>query len=287
MNAAKPVVLAAALLGLAGLMAGCAPAGPPSPGGSTTAASPGGASASPSASAGGSPSQGAGTETSSPEPAETTASATPKGPETEEPPAQGGHDDPARIDVVVNKQRPLQPLDYFPADLATPALTPGPGGDGTQLRAATADAAEQMFAAAAADGASMTVLSGFRSYETQISTYQHWVDVNGRAGADRVSARPGFSEHQTGLSLDIGDASGSCRLEACFADTPAGSWAAQNAHRFGFVVRYQPGQESVTGYSPEPWHLRYVGTRDAGAMFSSGTKALETYYGLPAAPDYR
>lgn len=285
MNAAKPVLLAAALLGLAGLMAGCAPAGPPSPGGSTTAVSPGGASASPSAAASESPSQGTGPQTSSPEPAET--SATPTGAETKEPQAQGGHDDPARIDVVVNKQRPLEPLDYFPADLATPALTAGPGGDGAQLRAAAAKAAERMFAAAAADGAPMTVLSGFRSYQTQVSTYQHWVDVNGKAGADRVSARPGFSEHQTGLSMDIGDASGSCRLEACFADTPAGAWAAQNAHRFGFVVRYQPGQESVTGYSAEPWHLRYIGTKDAGAMLGSGAKALETYYGLPAAPNYR
>ncbi|GLB67125.1 M15 family metallopeptidase [Arthrobacter mangrovi] len=285
MNAAKPVLLAA-LLGLAGLMAGCTPAEPPSPGGSTTAVSPGG-TASPSSPARESPSQGTGSATTTSEPAETSAPATTKGPETEEPRAQGGHDDPARIDVVVNKQRPLQPRDYFPADLATPALTAGPGGDGTQLRAAAAEAAERMFAAAAADGAPMTVLSGFRSYETQVSTYQHWVDVNGKAGADRVSARPGFSEHQTGLSLDIGDSSGSCRLEACFADTPAGAWAARNAHRFGFVVRYQPGQESVTGYSPEPWHLRYIGTRDAGAMFGSGTKALETYYGLPPAPDYR
>jgi zinc D-Ala-D-Ala carboxypeptidase len=287
MNAARPVLLAAVLLGLAGLMAGCAPAEPPSPGGSTTAVSPGSAPASPSGSASGSATEGPEPPTPGASPAKTSPAAPSQEPETEVPPARGGHDDPARIDVVVNKQRPLQPLDYFPDDLATPALTPGPGGDGTQLRAAAADAAEQMFAAAAADGVSMTVLSGFRSYDTQVSTYQHWVDVNGKAGADRVSARPGFSEHQTGLSLDIGDASGSCRLEACFADTPSGSWAAQNAHRFGFVIRYQPGQESVTGYSPEPWHLRYIGTKDAGAMFGSGTKALETYYGLPAAPDYR
>jgi zinc D-Ala-D-Ala carboxypeptidase len=287
MNAAKPVLLAAALLGLAGMMAGCAPAEPPSPGGSTTAVSPGSLSVTMRSAGSGSPSQGPVPAPRTPEPAQSSAAAPPKDAETEEPPARGGHDDPARIDVVVNKQRPLQPLDYFPDDLATPALTPGPGGEGTQLRAAAADAAEQMFSAAAADGVSMTVLSGFRSYGTQVSTYQHWVDVNGKAGADRVSARPGFSEHQTGLSLDIGDASGSCRLEACFADTPSGSWAAKNAHRFGFVVRYQPGQESVTGYSPEPWHLRYIGTKDAGAMFGSGAKALETYYGLPAAPDYR
>ncbi|EMY33741.1 carboxypeptidase YodJ [Arthrobacter crystallopoietes BAB-32] len=155
------------------------------------------------------------------------------------------------------------------------------------MRAAAASAAEEMFAAAAADGVSMTVLSGFRSYDTQVSTYQHWVNVNGQAGADRVSARPGYSEHQTGLALDIGDASGSCNLAECFADTPAGSWAAENAHRFGFIIRYQPGQEAVTGYSPEPWHLRFIGTKDAADMAGSGVKALETFYGLPAAPDYR
>lgn len=134
-------------------------------------------------------------------------------------PGTESHDDPASIDVVVNKARPLEPADYYPADLRSPNVTTGPGGAGAQLRAAAAGAAEEMFAAAAAEGVSMTIVSGFRSYDTQVSTYQHWVNVNGKAGADEVSARPGYSEHQTGLALDIGDSSGACNLSACFADT--------------------------------------------------------------------
>jgi zinc D-Ala-D-Ala carboxypeptidase len=199
----------------------------------------------------------------------------------------GGHDDPASIDVVVNKTRPLKPLDYSPADLRLPDVPLGPGGDTAQVRDTAAGAVEQLFAAAAADGVPMTLLSGFRSYQTQVSTYQHWVNVNGKAGADRISARPGYSEHQTGLVVDIGDPAATCNLSECFADTAAGRWVAANAYRFGFIVRYQPGQEEVTGYSAEAWHLRYVGRKVATDMANEGVKALETYFGLPAAPDYR
>ncbi|NKX51230.1 M15 family metallopeptidase [Arthrobacter deserti] len=206
------------------------------------------------------------------------------GPATEQ---ASAHDDPARIDVVVNKTRPLKPLDYAPSDLRLPNVPLGPGGDAAQVRESVAGAVEQLFAAAAADGVQLTLLSGFRSYQTQVSTYQYWVEVNGRAGADRVSARPGYSEHQTGLAVDIGDPSGACNLSACFADTAAGRWAAENAHRFGFIVRYQPGQEEVTGYAPEAWHLRYVGRKVAADMAGRDIRALETYFGLPEAPDYR
>ncbi|WP_244250727.1 M15 family metallopeptidase [Arthrobacter crystallopoietes] len=292
-TAIKTLAIAAAIA----VLTGCAGPSPEPSSQSTTASSSVASSPSPS---------GAGRDegTAAPEPGETSV------PETDEPqarvepeeteqpgepeepdqqadqPGAEGHDDPASIDVVVNKTRPLEPADYYPADLRSPNVTTGPGGAGAQLRAAAAGAAEEMFAAAAAEGVGMTIVSGFRSYDTQVSTYQHWVNVNGKAGADEVSARPGYSEHQTGLALDIGDSSGACNLSACFADTAAGSWAAQNAHRFGFVVRYQSGQQDITGYSPEPWHLRFIGKADAADMYNSGAKALETYYGLPAAPDY-
>ncbi|MFD1214329.1 M15 family metallopeptidase, partial [Arthrobacter sp. GCM10027362] len=229
-----------------------------------------------------------GTSPSAPAPAGTAAERPATKPAATPAPGRGaGHDDPARIDVVVNKTRPLQPLDYAPADLRLPNVPLGPGGEAAKVRDTVAGAVERLFAAAAADGVPMTLLSGFRSYDTQVSTYQHWVNVNGKAEADRISARPGYSEHQTGLVVDIGDPAGNCNLSACFAETAAGRWVAENAHRFGFIVRYQPGQEQVTGYSPEAWHLRYVGTKVAMDMAAQGTKSLETYFGLPAAPDYR
>ncbi|MCG2621680.1 M15 family metallopeptidase [Arthrobacter sp. I2-34] len=260
--------------GLMLLLPACTPAAPPAAepsAGSATFSSP---TTTAGATAGASPTAVAPTGTAPP-----TKSAPP--------PTAGGHDDPAQFDVVVNKTRPLMPLDYAPADLRAPQVPLGPGGDTAQVRAAVANAVEQLFAAAAADGVPLTLLSGFRSYQTQVSTYQHWVEVNGKAEADKISARPGYSEHQTGLVVDIGDPSGSCNLSACFADTAAGRWAAANASRFGFIVRYQPGQEDVTGYSPEAWHLRYVGKKVAADMAAQGMKSLETYFGLPAAPGYR
>ena len=197
------------------------------------------------------------------------------------------HTDPASIAVVVNKARPLNPLDYHPGDLRQPAVALGTGGESALLRDAVATATEDMFNAAAADGAFMIMISGFRSYATQASTYNHWVRQHGsEAAADMISARPGYSEHQTGLSLDIGDATGVCNLQQCFADTAAGNWAAHNAARFGFIIRYRPGSEAMTGYSPEPWHLRYVGKKVAADMAKRGIETLEEYFGLPGAARY-
>jgi zinc D-Ala-D-Ala carboxypeptidase len=275
----RPVTAVGLAAGLVLLLAACSPAAPPPAEPSASTSAPTTAA---DATAGASPAPSAPVNTAAP----TAETAAPSDTETATGSA-AGHDDPARIDVVVNKRRPLEPLDYAPADLRLPNVPLGPGGEAAQVRAAVANAVEQLFAAAAADGVPMTLLSGFRSYQTQVSTYQHWVEVNGKAEADRISARPGYSEHQTGLVVDIGDPAGSCNLSACFADTAAGRWAAANAQRFGFIVRYQPGEEEVTGYSPEAWHLRYVGKKAAAGMAAEGTKSLETYFGLPAAPDYR
>ena len=105
----------------------------------------------------------------------------------------------------------------------------------------------------------MTLASGYRSYATQIVTYNGWVSSEGRAAADTASARPGYSEHQTGWAFDIGDGGGACSFQPCFAEQPAAVWAKANAHRFGFVVRYPLTQQAITGYLYESWHLRYVG----------------------------
>ena len=115
--------------------------------------------------------------------------------------------------------------------------------------------------------------SGFRTYDYQKNLYQSYVNRDGKAAADRYSARPGYSEHQTGLTFDLTDKSGNL-LE----DISASNWLKNNAHNYGFVVRYQPGKESVTGYMPEAWHIRYIG-EEAKEIYQSGL-SLEEYYGF-------
>ncbi|MFP3712256.1 D-alanyl-D-alanine carboxypeptidase family protein [Puerhibacterium sp. TATVAM-FAB25] len=187
---------------------------------------------------------------------------------------------PAGTLVVVNKQRPLEPLDYAPRHLRTVA------GTDVELRQDAAAAAERLLADAARAGVPLLPRSGFRSYETQVDTYAHWADVLGPDVADTQSARPGHSEHQTGLALDVLAGDGTCREFGCFGDTPQAAWLAEHAPAYGFVVRYQEGQEAVTGYTAEPWHLRYVGTRTAADLTASEARSLEEYLGLPAAPSY-
>lgn len=195
--------------------------------------------------------------------------------------------DPASPWVLVNKQHRLQPADYVPPDLVSPAVPHATSGEASLLRRMTADAAAQLFAEASAAGVGLVLLSGYRSHDTQAATYESWLQVHGSAeGADSVSARPGYSEHQTGLALDLGDAEGVCGLDPCFAATPAAAWVAANCARFGFIVRYPAGDRAVTGYEGEPWHLRYVGPDLAKDMVHRGIPTLEEYFGVEAAPGY-
>ncbi|MGV3127431.1 LD-carboxypeptidase LdcB/DacB [Streptococcus orisratti] len=115
--------------------------------------------------------------------------------------------------------------------------------------------------------------SGFRSYSTQANLYQNYVNRDGQAAADRYSARPGYSEHQTGLAYDLTDKAGNL-LE----DARASQWLKDNAHNYGFVVRYQPGKEASTGFMEEAWHVRYIG-KEAKEVHDSGL-TLEEYFGF-------
>lgn len=184
---------------------------------------------------------------------------------------------PDSLTVLVNKHNPLSPVSYAPADLVP--------FRGVQLRSEAAIAADAMFTAAAAEGVTMTALSGYRSYETQVGTYGSWAATYGQAQADVASARPGYSEHQTGLALDIGTGGG-CDLQVCFADTNAAIWAAEHAHEYGFVLRYPWWHHETTGYWYESWHFRYVGVDEAAALSDSGHATLEDFWGTGAAPDY-
>lgn len=182
------------------------------------------------------------------------------------------------IGVVVNKKRPNTPLSQVPPDLVQVSSQ--------YMRREAAGQLNKLLAAARSANVAMTTVSGYRSYAAQLSLYNSYVAQYGRATADTISARAGFSEHQTGLAMDIGNPNAACALQACFASTPAGKYAASNAWKYGFIIRYPQGYTSVTGYTYEPWHLRYVGVKAATDMRNGNYKTLEQYFGMAAAPNY-
>jgi D-alanyl-D-alanine carboxypeptidase len=187
--------------------------------------------------------------------------------------------DPAGLSVLVNKSRPLNPASYAPGDLVNAR------GSGQYLRAEAAAWLNGLFQGAADAGTGgLAVVSGYRSYAQQQQLYAYYVSIYGQAQADLISARPGYSEHQTGLAVDVGNANGSCGLSTCFGDTAAGIWVAANAYKYGFIVRYPNGYTGTTGYSYEPWHLRYVGVDLATDMKRRGIPTMEHYFaGNPSA----
>ncbi|GEO95035.1 M15 family metallopeptidase [Kocuria turfanensis] len=261
-------LLVAGLL-VAGLLGGCAPGVGPSAGREDPA--PGSA---PPASSATAPS-GTGPSGTAPSPGPPSGDGSPTAPA--EPPRPPELDDPVSLSVVVNKRRPLVPADWAPPVLEDV--------EGHRLRPEAAAAARGMLAAARADGVRLRIVSGYRSWAEQQETYAGWVARKGPAAADVVSARPGHSEHQTGLAVDVGEGGG-CDLQVCFADTAAAAWVAEHGPEHGFVVRYPWGEEAVTGYWYEPWHLRYLGPGRAQELVRSGAATLEEFAGLGPAPDY-
>jgi zinc D-Ala-D-Ala carboxypeptidase len=193
-------------------------------------------------------------------------------------------DDPNSIWVVVDKKRPLQPADYAPDDLVT---VPVPFVWKPLMRREASDAVVAMFAAFQTEtGLGMQSQSAYRSYDTQVSVYNDDVASNGQAFADTSTARPGTSEHQTGLTMDISALPSNCSLAACFGTTVQGQWLAANAWSFGFLLRYPADKVAVTGYEYEPWHFRYIGIDLAAQMHNTAVTTLEEFFGLPPAPTY-
>lgn len=194
---------------------------------------------------------------------------------------------PASIWVIVNKQHSLNPKEYTPPDLMVPNVQLRvPGNESMQLRQVAARALETMFAAAKSDGLQLQLSSGYRSYSYQIGTYNSYVHQNGQAYADSISARPGFSEHQTGLAADIEPVSRKCEIIDCFADTPEGKWLAANAYKYGFLLRYPADKVSITGYDYEPWHFRYIGTELSVEMHNQNVETLEEFFGVSGGTSY-
>ncbi len=144
-----------------------------------------------------------------------------------------------------------------------------PGGLTAECKAAF----KKMQSAADELGLSLTVCSGYRSYKTQEGLYEKYCNKDGKELADTYSARPGHSEHQTGLAIDVNS------VKQSFANTAEGKWLKENCHKYGFILRYPEDKQSVTGYSYEPWHIRYVGKTAAKAIHDSGL-CLEEYLGI-------
>ncbi len=176
---------------------------------------------------------------------------------------------------LVSKQYALAG-DFVPADLvALPARWVAPGYGAQQLVAPAADALEALLAAARADGLELRVRSSYRSYATQQQTFEYWVQEHGLAQAERESARAGHSEHQLGTTADLTSASVAWDLDASFGDAPEGLWLAAHEWEYGFALSYPRGQEAVTGYEYEPWHIRYIGRAHAAAWHRSGLTLIE------------
>lgn len=177
---------------------------------------------------------------------------------------------PNAIDVLVNKDHKLSE-DYVPDNLVTPNVPFAPGSFHKTMRKEAADALEKMFDAASADGISLFAVSGYRSYGIQEIIFNSNVGVKGSVeAANMYSARPGESEHQTGLAMDVTSKSVGYKLIIEFENTAEGKWLSENAHKYGFIVRYLPGKEHITGYAYEPWHIRYLGVELAQAVYESG-----------------
>ncbi len=177
--------------------------------------------------------------------------------------------------VLINKTMSLS-SSYYPKDLVDLDRSIEASYSGMQLRGGAANALLKMFNDANKKGHEFHVNSVYRSYQTQVSTYNYWVSQVGTYEADRFSARPGHSQHQLGTAVDITSAAVYNKLMVSFGNTPEGKWLAQNGYKYGFALSYPSGYEQVTGYTYEPWHLRYIGVANATNMKNSGL-ILELY----------
>lgn len=170
---------------------------------------------------------------------------------------------------LVNKDHALGE-GYVPSDLVTVDVAVVNSEGSNQLRQIASQALTNLFEAAENNGHILYADSGFRSYETQEVLYNGYVERSGQAEADRYSAQPGKSEHQTGLTMDVTADSVGRQLVQSFGETDEGIWVRENAHRYGFIVRYPEGKEEITKYMYEPWHLRFLGIALATEIYESG-----------------
>lgn len=189
-------------------------------------------------------------------------------------------ENPYEILVLVNKDHAL-PANFEPDDLVVPDV-PFPFAENDpkkQLRKEAAQALEQLFAATEKAGLHLFAQSGFRSYDRQEVIFAANVEKHGEKHANTFSARAGESEHQSGLVMDVTSQEVNFQLITDFGNTDEGIWLKNNAHEYGFIIRYPEGKENITKYQYEPWHLRYVGKKAAKEM-AANNLTLEEYLGV-------
>lgn len=186
---------------------------------------------------------------------------------------------PSDIEVLVNREYRL-PADYEPEDLVVPDVAFPYEEDvpKKQLRKPAAEALEALFREANEEGLTLFAVSGYRSYTRQETIFAANVSKDGEEAANQYSARPGESEHQTGLAMDVSSPSNNYELTIEFGKTAEGEWLKDHAHHHGFIIRYPEDKTDITGYQYEPWHLRYVGEELATHLYET-EKTLEEYYG--------
>lgn len=172
--------------------------------------------------------------------------------------------------VLVNKDRKF-PDGFKPKQLIEPEVrfSFDSTDEKRKLRAVAALALEDLFESAEKKGHILYAVSGYRSYERQVSVHNTHIASLGKEKALEVSAFPGSSEHQSGLAMDISSQSVNYDLTTEFGNTPEGLWVKENAHKHGFIIRYPEDKTTVTGYSYEPWHLRYVGVEYASFLYEN------------------
>ncbi|ATH92054.1 peptidase M15 [Bacillus glycinifermentans] len=185
---------------------------------------------------------------------------------------------PENILALVNKEYAL-PGDYKPADLTVPNVQFSFKEDIEKryIRKEAAEALEDLFKAAKKQGYELAAVSGYRSYDRQKTIYDNEVSLKGEKKAKEAVAYPGESEHQTGLAMDISSKSMGYALSQDFINTKDGKWVDENAYKYGYIIRYPKGKESITKYEYEPWHLRYVGKK-AAKVIKEHNLTLEEYF---------
>ncbi len=191
--------------------------------------------------------------------------------EEEEKPAQN-----QELLILVNKQHAVDEA-YAPEDLTSVKYFASDRSEqGRYMRAEAAEQFHQLVEGAKEDGFELAMTTAYRSYAFQNTLYTNYVNRYGQAEADTFSAKPGQSEHQTGLAVDVSSPVVQYRLTSELGDTEEGKWMAEHAHEYGFILRFPKGKEEVTGYQYEPWHLRYVGQPAADEIYEQEI-TLEEY----------
>lgn len=187
-------------------------------------------------------------------------------------------ENPYDLLALINKEHAL-PNDYIPIDLTLPNVRfPFSESDPKkQLRKIAATALEELFKASDDDGLELFALSGYRSYERQKTIFNNNIARHGEEHANTYSARPGESEHQTGLVMDVTNQAVNFELVTEFGQTKEGIWLKDNAHNYGYIIRYPKDKVAITKYQYEPWHLRFVGVKLATELYENEI-TLDEYY---------